>query len=87
MTTLEATAPSAKTADTKAYDTQPVAREARDGADARQILRIGDFKDHQGFDRRWNIPGCTPSSVVMVSICEIGLIGGQVRPFQGAASM
>lgn len=87
MTTLEATAPSTKITDTKAYDTKAVVREARDGAEARAILRVGDFKDHHGFDTRWTIPGCTPSSVVMVSICEVGLIGGQVRPFQGAASM
>jgi hypothetical protein len=87
MTTLEATAQSPKIADTKAYDTQAATREGRTGAEARAILRVGDFRDHHGFDTRWNIPGCTPSSVVMVSICEVGLIGGQVRPFQGAASM
>jgi hypothetical protein len=87
MTTLEATAPSPKIADTKAYETQLATRDGRDGADARLILRFGDFRQHHGFDRRWNIPGCTPSSVVMVSICEIGVSGGQVVPFQGAASM
>jgi hypothetical protein len=88
MSVLEAPiGPSPKIADTKLYDTQPVARQKFDGPDARLILRVGDFRQHHGFDTRWNVPGCTPSSVVMVSICEVGLIGGHVVPFQGAASM
>jgi hypothetical protein len=84
---LEATETSPKIADTKLYETELVTREGRTGPEARQILRVGNFRDHHGFDTRWTIPGCTPSSVVMVSICEVGVFGGQVRPFQGAASM
>jgi len=79
--------PSPKVAEPKVYDTKPMAREDSHGPNPRSIARFGDFRQHQGFDSSWNVPGCTPTSVVMVSICEIGLIGGQVTPFQGAASM
>lgn len=85
MSVLEAAiGPSPKVADTKLYDTQPATAQE---ADPRLILRVGNFRQHHGFDSRWNVPGCTPSSVVMVSICETGIVGGQVVPFQGAASM
>jgi len=88
MSVLEAgISPSPKVANTQLYDTQPLGGREANGPDARLILRVGNFRQHHGFDSRWNIPGCTPSSIVMVSICEVGLVGGQVVPFQGAASM
>jgi len=46
----------------------------------------GDFRDHQGFDSSWNIPGATSSSAVMVSISELGIVNGQLVPVQGLAS-
>jgi hypothetical protein len=45
-----------------------------------------DFRDHHGFERDINI-GCNADSTVLVSITEMGVFGGQLLPFQGAASM
>lgn len=48
------------------------------------ISNVGPFL----FERRLNLAGVvTSSSRVFVSISEIGIFGGQVRPFQGAATM
>lgn len=48
-----------------------------------------DIRDRQGFE--WRITGfdgiVNSSSKVFVSISEIGISGGQVKPFMGAASM
>jgi hypothetical protein len=45
------------------------------------------FADHEGFDRRLDLTGVGNSrSRVFVSISEIGLFGGQWKPFMGLAS-
>lgn len=47
-----------------------------------------DISDHKGFERRLNMaPHVNAASKVFVSITEVGAFGGQVKPFQGAASM
>ncbi len=83
--TLERSARIAKS--TKTYDTKPVQHDPSHGPPPFSIIRTGDFQHHQGFDSRWNIPGCTSNSVVMVSIAELTVRDGQVVPFQGDASM
>jgi hypothetical protein len=45
------------------------------------------FADHQGFEKRLDLRGVVNSrSRVFASISEIGVFGGQWKPFQGAAS-
>jgi hypothetical protein len=47
-----------------------------------------DFRDHHGYEQWIDMAGLINArSQVMVSICELGVFGGQVKPFQGAASM
>jgi hypothetical protein len=46
-----------------------------------------DFSHHGAFQQQLNFRQVTPQSAVFVSISEIGDIGGQVIPFQGAASL
>lgn len=46
-----------------------------------------DFRHHGGFQQQFNDSRVNPNSIVMISICEVGNIGGQVVPFQGAASL
>jgi hypothetical protein len=70
----------------KVHDTRLVVHKG-DVPNPRQVLRSADFTHHGGFDTTWNVPEATSDSVVMVSITEIGLIGGVLKPFQGAASM
>ncbi|MED3928599.1 hypothetical protein P4594_26500 [Priestia megaterium] len=49
---------------------------------------IFDTIAHGGFERRLNLSGIVnSSSKVFVSISEIGIINGQVKPFMGSASM
>jgi hypothetical protein len=62
--------------------------EVRD-TDAAPVARLfhADFRQHKGFDSHWNIDGLTKTSKVAVSICEVGNFSGEVKPFQGAASM
>jgi hypothetical protein len=49
---------------------------------------FSDIRDHKGFERRLNLPGVVNSnSKVFVSACELGVFGGQVKPFQGGASI
>ena len=56
--------------------------------DARAGSLTFSFRDHQGFEQRLNLAGLVTSrSRVYVSICELGMFGGQLKPFQGAASM
>lgn len=46
------------------------------------------FADHKGYERQLDLTGVVNSnSTVLVSICELGVFGGQLKPFQGAASM
>jgi hypothetical protein len=46
------------------------------------------ISDREGFERRLNLSGSVNSnSKVFVSACELGVFGGQVKPFQGAASI
>ena len=46
------------------------------------------FRDHHGYERRLNLAGVVnANSRVFVSICELGVFGGQVKPFMGLASM
>jgi hypothetical protein len=45
------------------------------------------FADHQGFEKRLDLSGVVNSrSRVFVSISEIGVFGGQWKPFMGLAS-
>ena len=48
-----------------------------------------DFNDREGYERRIQFPAnvVNAGTSVMVSICEVGVFGGQVLPFQGLASM
>jgi hypothetical protein len=51
---------------------------------------VGTFsiRDHHGFERRLNMgTAVNANSKVYVSACELGVFGGQVKPFQGLASM
>ena len=46
------------------------------------------FADHQGFEKRLDLTGVVNSrSRVFVSISEVGVFGGQWKPFMGSASM
>jgi hypothetical protein len=46
------------------------------------------IRGHQEFEARLNLPGLVTSrSRVFVSICELGVFGGELKPFQGAANM
>src|SRR6187200_2304966 len=70
----------------------PLARMTTGKDDEAPQLRIVDmgwfqFADHQGFEKRLDLRGVVNSrSRVFVSISEIGVFGGQWKPFQGAAS-
>jgi hypothetical protein len=46
-----------------------------------------DFSHHGGFQQQLNFGQVTPQSAVFVSISEIGVINGQLVPFQGAATL
>jgi hypothetical protein len=46
-----------------------------------------DFRHHGGFQQSFTHNGVNAGSTVMVSISEVGNVGGQVVPFQGAASL
>jgi hypothetical protein len=48
-----------------------------------------DFSHHGGFQQQFNWPGAVTAlnSAVFASISEITDIGGQVTPFQGAATL
>ena len=67
----------------------PLKPAARDDSE----LRIADitwfqFADHHGFEKRLDLTGFVNSrSRVFVSISEIGVFGGQWKPFTGLASM
>jgi hypothetical protein len=59
-----------------------------DTAGLRSAATSFSFSDHHGFERRLNMAGrVNSSSKVFISICELGVFGGQVKPFQGLASM
>jgi hypothetical protein len=50
--------------------------------------REAGIRGHQEFEARLNLPGLVTSrSRVFVSICELGVFGGELKPFQGAANM
>ena len=63
-------------------------REAGDAREPRIIdLTWFQFADHQGFEKRLDLTGVVNArSRVFVSISEVGVFGGQWKPFQGAAS-
>jgi hypothetical protein len=46
-----------------------------------------DFTHHGGFQEAFAVTGVSQASVVLASISEIGVINGQLIPFQGAASV
>jgi hypothetical protein len=54
---------------------------------------LARFFTYSGFrgrglrDHFLSLPGCTSRSIVMASITELGVIDGELKPFQGAASM
>jgi hypothetical protein len=48
---------------------------------------IWDFTHHGGFQQEFGFNAVTPQSAVFVSISEVGVINGQLVPFQGAASL
>ncbi len=66
---------------------QPMAKEGEETE-----LRIIDltwfqFADHHGFEKRLDLTGAVNArSRVFVSISEIGVFGGQWKPFMGLAS-
>lgn len=67
----------------------PLKPMARDAGEPRIIdLTWFQFADHQGFERRLDLSGVVNSrSRVFISISEIGVFGGQWKPFMGLASM
>jgi hypothetical protein len=64
---------------------------APDGLETENAPRAAatfSLTDHHGFERHLNMaPHVNSGSRVFVSISELGVFGGQVKPFQGAASM
>ncbi|WP_255292176.1 hypothetical protein [Bacillus thuringiensis] len=49
---------------------------------------FNDLRGRGVIERRLNLSGVVNStSIVVASITEVGIIGGQVKPFQGSASM
>lgn len=55
---------------------------------AGQAFNFSNFRGKKFFEQRLNLSGIVnSSSKVFASITEVGIIGGQVKPFQGAASM
>jgi len=46
-----------------------------------------DFSHHGGFQQEIGFGGVTQGSAVFASISEVGVINGQLTPFQGAASL
>jgi hypothetical protein len=67
---------------------KPMTRDADDSREFRIIdMTWFGFADHQGFEKRLDLTGVVNSrSRVFVSISEVGVFGGQWKPFQGAAS-
>jgi hypothetical protein len=67
---------------------KPMPREAAEPREPRIIdMTWFGFADHQGFEKRLDLAGVVNSrSRVFVSISEVGVFGGQWKPFQGAAS-
>jgi hypothetical protein len=67
---------------------KPMPREAGETREFRIIdMTWFGFADHQGFEKRLDLAGVVNSrSRVFVSISEVGVFGGQWKPFQGAAS-
>ncbi|WP_281015923.1 hypothetical protein [Methylocaldum szegediense] len=66
----------------------PLKPVARDAGEPRIVdLTWFQFADHHGFERRLELGRVVNSkSIVLVSISEIGVFGGEWKPFQGAAS-
>lgn len=55
---------------------------------AGQAFSFSNLRGKKFFEQRLNLRGVVnSSSKVFASITEVGIIGGQVKPFQGAASM
>jgi len=70
------------------FSVEPALAPAAREEDVRAGSFTFGFRDHHGFERRLNLAGTVNSnSRVFVSICEVGIFGGQVKPFQGLASM
>ena len=67
---------------------KPMTRDADDSREFRIIdMTWFGFADHQGFEKRLDLTGVVNSrSRVFVSISEVGVFGGQWKPFQGAAT-
>jgi hypothetical protein len=63
-------------------------REAGESGEFRIIdMTWFGFADHHGFEKRLDLRGVVNArSRVFVSISEVGVFGGQWKPFQGAAS-
>lgn len=89
MTYAPVTLPEAEATEALAWSAEP-ALTATDMVVDNVDRAVGSFsfRDHHGFERRLNMaPHVNSSSKVFVSICELGVFGGQVRPHQGLASM
>lgn len=67
---------------------QPLKPPTREDDDLRIIdVTWFQFADHEGFEKRLDLTGFVNSrSRVFVSISEIGVFGGQWKPFMGLAS-
>jgi hypothetical protein len=67
----------------------PLKPMASDAREPRIVNRTWfQFADHQGFEKRLDLTGIVnSSSAVFVSISEIGVFGGEWKPFMGLASM
>jgi len=66
---------------------KPVYREAGEAEPRIIDLTWFQFADHEGFERQLDLRGVVNArSRVFVSISEVGVFGGQWKPFQGIAS-
>jgi hypothetical protein len=82
------TVPAKSPEDTYGFQIKESAAPRRRQKEARALSFDFEFRDHHGFEKR--IPfgaDVNADSVVVASITEVGIFGGQIVPFQGAASM
>ncbi len=76
------------TGDVSGWSAEPALAPTAHEDDVRASSHSFSFRDRQGFERRLNLAGTVNSnSRVFVSACELGVFGGQVKPFQGLASI
>jgi hypothetical protein len=72
------------------YSVEPALKPeaTEDGGELRMANLSFTIRDHHGIERRLNCaPHVNRNSKVFVSICELGVFEGVLKPFQGSASM